>query len=157
MNAVVSLIAVDPDGTPRGYFGALPEVWAGVSRATAALYASRGFEEPWICYLALADSIPVGTCGFTSAPRDSRVEIAYFAFPGFEGRGIATAMATELVAIARRCESSIIVAAQTLPERNASHRILEKLSFRHVATVEHPEDGTVWEWRLVSDEGTVAL
>jgi ribosomal-protein-alanine N-acetyltransferase len=41
-----------------------------------------------------------------------------------------------------------VVTAQTLPERNASHRILGKLAFRHLGIVDHPEDGTVWEWRL---------
>jgi RimJ/RimL family protein N-acetyltransferase len=122
-----------------------------VSRATAGLYVSGGFDEPWICYIVLAESTPVGTCGFKSSPRDDRVEIAYFSFPGFEGRGFATAMAMELVAIARRHNPSVIVAAQTLPERNASHRVLEKLGFSHVATLEHPEDGTVWEWQLNVD------
>jgi hypothetical protein len=57
-------------------------------------------------------------------------------------------MAAELVAIARQRDSSVLVAAQTLPERNASHRILEKLGFRHVDTLDHPEDGRVWEWHL---------
>jgi RimJ/RimL family protein N-acetyltransferase len=48
---------------------------------------------------------------------------------------------------------SVVVAAQTLPERNASHRVLEKLGFRHVETIEHPEDGTVWEWQLGEEIG----
>lgn len=82
------------------------------------------------------------------APRDGRVEIAYFTFPASQARGVATAMAAALVGIARRHDPSISVAAQTLPERNASHRILEKLGFRHIDTIEHPEDGVVWEWRL---------
>jgi RimJ/RimL family protein N-acetyltransferase len=41
------------------------------------------------------------------------------------------------------------VAAQTLPERNASHRVLEKLGFEAVETVDHPEDGMVLEWQLM--------
>lgn len=121
---------------------------------TAALYARVGFEEPWIGYLALAEgaTVAVGACGFKSPPRDGRVEIAYFTFPEREGRGVASAMAAELVAMARRRERSLVLAAQTLPERNASHRILEKLGFRHVDTIEHAEDGTVWEWHW--SEGT---
>jgi RimJ/RimL family protein N-acetyltransferase len=154
MNTTVSLVPIDRDGTPRGYAGALPEVTREVFRATAELYTTVGFEEPWICYLALADDTPVGVCGFKSSPRDGRVEIAYFTFPEFEGRGFASTMAAELVAVARRHGSSIVVAAQTLPERNASHRVLEKLGFRHVETVDHPEDGTVWEWRLSGQTGT---
>jgi len=151
--ATISLVPIDRDGTPRAYGGALPEVTAAVFRQTAALYEKVGFEEPWICYLALANSTPVGTCGFTSPPRAGRVEIAYGSFPGFEGRGFATAMAGQLVGMARREGSSVVVTAQTLPARNASHRVLEKLGFRHVATLDHPEDGTVWEWQLDQKNG----
>ena len=154
MNAKVSLIPIDRDGIPRGYAGAMPEVTSEVFRSTVELYTTVGFEEPWIGYLALADETPVGTCGFKSPPRDGRVEIAYFTFPEVEGRGFASAMATELVAIARQHRSSVVVVAQTLPGRNASHRILEKLGFRHVDTIDHPEDGTVWEWQLREETGT---
>ena len=47
--------------------------------------------------------------------------------------------------------SLVAMAAQTLPGRNASHRVLENLGFLHVATLDHPEDGTIWEWQLPSD------
>ena len=148
MNRKIELIPIDRDGTPRGYSGPAPEVTGEVFRATAELYARVGFEEPWIGYLALADDTPIGTCGFKAKPQDGRVEIAYFTFPEFEGCGYASAMAVELVAIAREHDPFAVVAAQTLPERNASHRILEKLGFRHVDSINHPEDGMVWEWQL---------
>lgn len=154
MNTKVSLIPIVRDGTPRGYEGALPEMAREVLRATAELYTTVGFEEPWIGYLALADETPVGTCGFKSPPDKERVEIAYFTFPEFQGRGLASAMAAGLVAIARQHTPSVVVAAQTLPERNASHRILEKLGFRYVEAILHPEDGTVWEWQLKKETGT---
>jgi ribosomal-protein-alanine N-acetyltransferase len=144
----ILLIPIDRDGKPRAYSGPLPEVTTEVFAATAKLYEAVGFEEPWIGYLAVAGGTPVGTCAFKSPPVDRRVEIAYFTFPEFEGKGFATAMAAELVAIVRRHQPSLIVAAQTLPERIASHRVLEKLLFRHVATLDHPQDGTVWEWQL---------
>lgn len=73
-----------------------------------------------------------------------------FTFPGHEGKGIATAMATELVNLAVRHEPAVSVTAQTLPEHNASHRILEKLGFCHADTLDHPDEGTVWEWHLVT-------
>ena len=148
MNTKLSLIPIDRNGIPRGYSGALSEVTRDVLHATADLYTKAGFEEPWICYLALADEIPVGTCGYKGKPKDGRVEIAYFTFSEFEGRGYASAMAARLVAIAREHHPSVLVAAQTLTERNASHRVLEKLGFRHVDTIDHPEDGMVWEWNL---------
>lgn len=147
MSVTIRLIPIERDGTPRGYHGALPEVAAEVFRATAAHYDVVGFEEPWVGYLVVSGDVPVGTCGFKSPPVAGRVEIAYFTFPEFEDRGFATAVAAELIAIAGRHRPAVVVAAQTLPERNASHRVLEKLAFRHIATLEHPEDGTVWEWR----------
>lgn len=146
VSAAVSLIPIDRNGTLRGYSGALPAIVGEVVQGTVGLYSIVGFEEPWICYVALAGGTPVGTCGFKSPPRDGRVEIAYFTFPEAEGRGIATAMAAALLAIAR--QFPVIVAAQTPPERNASHRVLEKLGFKHLETVIHPEDGSVYEWRL---------
>lgn len=79
---------------------------------------------------------------------DARHEVGAGLFPQYEGRGLATSMAAELVALARLRDDSALVAAQTLPERNASHRILEKLGFVHVTTLDHPEDGAVWEWQL---------
>jgi hypothetical protein len=41
-----------------------------------------------------------------------------------------------------------MVFAQTLPEENASTAILKKLGFTLVGSVQHPDDGTVWEWEL---------
>lgn len=124
-----------------------------VLRATAELYSRVGFVEPWIGYLALVDGTVVGTCGFKSPPQRGRVEIAYFTFPAFEGRGIASAMAARLVTVAQRQLPSVVIAAQTLPGRNASHRVLEKLGFLDVEMIDHPEDGLVREWQLSPEPG----
>ena len=153
MTASVSLVPIDRDGHPLGIDASLPDVTIEVCRATVALYDSVGFEPPWIGYFALANATPVGTCSFKSPPSGGRVEIAYFTFPEFEGRGFATAMAAELVALANRHRLSVSVAAQTLPEPNASHRVLDKLGFSHIATIDHPEDGMVWEWQLTPAGG----
>ena len=85
----------------------------------------------------------VGTCAYKGGPNaDGSVEVAYHTFPPFEGRGYATGMATKLVALAglRR------VLAHTLPERNASCRVLEKAGFVWAGEVIDPEDGLVWRW-----------
>ena len=153
MHTKVFLVPIERDGSPRDYAGSMPDVVREVFSATAELYAKLGFDEPWIGYLALAEEKPVGTCGFKSPPCNGRVELAYFTFPEFEGRGLASAMAAGLVAIAREHGASVVVAAQTLPERNASHRVLEKVGFQHVDTINHPEDGRVWEWQLNEDTG----
>lgn len=151
MSKDITLITIDHDGVPLGYEGKLPENTTEVIRATIKHYEAIGFKVPWICYLAIFETTLVGTCGFKSIPHDGRVEIAYFTFPEFEGRGFATAMAAQLITIAKRHQPSILVTAQALPERNASHRILEKLGFNCVGKIEHPEDGTVCEWQLTED------
>ena len=88
----------------------------------------------------------VGACGFTSPPAGGVVEIAYFTYPDFEGRGIATRMAKRLISIAQECDPSVRVIAHTLTEENASSHILKKLGFAFTGTVDHPEDGKIWEW-----------
>ena len=84
-----------------------------VIEATVACYRRIGFVPPWIGYITIEDSVPVGTCAFKSPPVDGRVEIAYFTLPGFEGQGIATSMARELVRTARQEDNSLTVFAQT--------------------------------------------
>ena len=64
--------------------------------------------------------------------------------------GIATNMATYLIKVAMEKDKDISIFAQTLPENNASTSILKKLGFKMIGTVEHPEDGSVWEWILDS-------
>lgn len=122
-----------------------------VIEATVAHYQRTGFVPPWIGYVGLNDGVPVGVCGYKSQPIDGRVEIAYGTAPGHEGKGVATVLATELVQIARGEDASLTVFAQTLPEENASTSILKKLGFQMMRTVDHPEDGLVWEWELPAD------
>lgn len=141
------LLPIQRGGKFEEDFGRLPAEAEGVLQATSELYDSVGFLPPWICYVAVISGRVVGTCGFKAAPVDGRVEIAYFTFPGYEGRGVATQMARQLLTIARDAQQDLTVAAQTLPERNASHRVLEKLGFTCKGSLEHPEDGTVLEWQ----------
>lgn len=141
------LVPIQRDGKPEERVGHLPAEADGVLHATSELYQAVGFEPPWICYVAVLSDKLVGTCGFKSAPLNGRVEIAYFTFPGYEGKGVATQMARQLLSIARDARSDLIVAAQTLPERNASHRVLEKLGFVCAGSLQHPEDGVVLEWQ----------
>jgi [ribosomal protein S5]-alanine N-acetyltransferase len=126
----------------------LPHAMAGICEQLTDLYRTVGFVRPWIAYLAVFDLQVVGTCAFKSPPRDGRVEIAYHTLPSFEGRGIATEMARRLIVFANSDPSSPEVFAQTLPNENASTRILSKLGFTRLGTVQHPEDGEVWEWAL---------
>ena len=142
------LTGIGEEGAPAEDVGALPSVAEEASAATANFYRKAGFSPPWIGYLAIWDDSIVGTCAFKGAPAYGRVEIAYYTFPPFEGRGVARMMAAELIAVAHKAEPEIEIFAQTLPETNASNVILQKLGFEYAGRVNHPREGVVWEWRL---------
>jgi RimJ/RimL family protein N-acetyltransferase len=91
----------------------------------------------------------VGSCAYKSPPTtEGTVEIAYFTYPGFEGRGYATAMARKLIALAHGSPAVRHVIAHTLPEANASTRVLERVGIALVGEVTDPEDGLVWRWQM---------
>ena len=144
----MELIAITQEGEPARAVPVLPSVAMEPLKATRELYRKVGFEPPWLGYLAVEFDVCVGTCAFTSPPRNNRVEIAYFTFPGHEGLGIATQMALALVRIALRADPGVMVTAHTLPEKNVSTAVLRKIGFELVAAIDHPEDGRVWEWEL---------
>jgi RimJ/RimL family protein N-acetyltransferase len=143
-------VVIDQDGKPEENIS-LPEIGEQVAAGNRDNYKKKGFQKPWCAYFAVVDGQAVGACAFKTPVRDGRVEIAYITFPEFEGRGIATQMARKLVEISSRADKTVLVTAQTLPERNASTSVLTKLGFKKVRDVNHPEDGLVWEWELNSD------
>jgi ribosomal-protein-alanine N-acetyltransferase len=58
-----------------------------------------------------------------------------------------------LVALAEAVDNSPVVTAQTLPKESASTRILAQLGFTNIGTVQHEQDGPVWEWVLQHPAG----
>ncbi len=143
----IRLIEIGPDGRPVEEL-TLPEVARSVCEATVGVYRKTGFVRPWVGYLAEQDGQVVGTCAFKSPPQGGRVEIAYFTFPEYEGKGVATQMARQLVQIARDADSGVGIVAQTLPHENASTSVLWKLGFRRVGMAHDDEVGEVWEWTM---------
>jgi RimJ/RimL family protein N-acetyltransferase len=116
---------------------------------TLAMVAASPRDPLWGGYLVVDPDISaiVGTCGFKSGPtHDGSIEIAYFTFPEFEGQGYATAMATHLKDLALTSSLVRQIIAYTLPERNPSTRVLEKIGMHRTAEVEDPVDGIVWKW-----------
>lgn len=111
-------------------------------------YSKVGFRPPWIGYLAKAEGLPVGLGAFKGPPASGQVEIAYFTFPEKERQGVGTGICRALVEKARAQAPRVEVTARTLPEKNASTRILEKNGFRFVSAVQDPDDGEVWEWTI---------
>src|SRR5437660_5046556 len=110
------LIPIPRDGSVRLSVVTLPEVAMSVIAPTMQLYARRGYVEPWVGYLAIEGGNCVGACGFTSPPAGGVVEIAYFTYPDFERRGVATRMAQRLISIAQECDPSVKIIAHTLME-----------------------------------------
>ncbi len=94
-----------------------------------------------------ASDIVVGKCGFKGPPSaDGMVEIAYGVDRDHQGRGYATEAAAALAGYAFGTGQVRVVRAHTLPEPNASTRVLTKCGFRHLGEVIDPEDGLVWRW-----------
>jgi [ribosomal protein S5]-alanine N-acetyltransferase len=121
-----------------------------VVEQTLAMMAAVPREPCWGGYLTVdvENATVVGTCGFKSGPLgDGSVEIAYFTFPEFEGQGFATAMAEKLIALALASPAVRHIIAHTLPEPNASGRILTKVGMQWMGEVDDPEDGKLWRWQ----------
>jgi ribosomal-protein-alanine N-acetyltransferase len=119
-----------------------------VTDALAAMYSKNGYQPPWTGYLAVESGEVTGTCAFKGPPKKGIVEIAYFSFPGHEGRGLSTRMARKLMELARVADPKVSLSALTDPEEGASTTILRKLGFTLIGSATHPEEGAVWEWRF---------
>jgi len=141
------LLRCERDGRPIGAVDVMPDELAAACAKSADLYRRIGYEPPWASYAAVDSGHGVGGGAFVGAPRDGLVEIAYFTLPQFQRRGYATQTATHLVALARQAAPSVTVRAFTLPEANASTRILERLGFRVVGEAHDDDAGQVWDWR----------
>lgn len=106
--------------------------------------------DPWKHGFSLVhrdSDVVVGQAGFTRPPTaDGMVEIAYGVHPDYQGKGYATEAAEALVTFAFSSGRVRVVRAHTLPESNASKRVLAKCGFRHIGEVIDPEDGLVWRW-----------
>ena len=111
--------------------------------------------DPWIHGFALVHrerDIVIGQCGFKGSPTpDGVVEIAYGISPAHQGNGYATEAANALVAYAFGSGLVRLVLAHTLPEPNASTRVLAKCGFRNVGEVVDPDDGVVWRWEKLNE------
>ena len=158
----VDLIAVSPEhatdtaaGDRSLYGGAanadkVEPLVRNLAAAQAHLYARTGATTPWVGYLARdpASNMVVGTCSFVGNPKNGEVEIAYFTFPGAEGRGWGGGMAAALTAIALNAPEVSRVIAHTLQQEGASTRILRGLGYELVGDIIDADEGPVWRWAL---------
>lgn len=123
----------------------------------ARLHASTS-ADPWTHGFSLVErgtGIAIGKCGFKGPPAaDGVVEIAYAVDPDHRGKGYATEAAEALVNYAFGSARVHVVRAHTLPEPNASTRVLAKCGFRYIGEVIEPEDGLVWRWEKSASAAT---
>jgi len=111
----------------------------------------------WWTHLVLVGGPPMvaGVCGYTGPPTaDGVVEIAYAIAPCYQGQGLATLAAAELTRRAFSDKRVRIVCAHTLPEHNASTRILERLGMSFVGFANDADEGPVWRWELTRRTGS---
>ena len=123
--------------------GEVPAAWL------AALQAAEA-PDPWVHGFAVIDDasgLVVGSGGLKGEPGpDGVAEIAYGIVPSCEGRGYATEVAEALARFASGDPRVRVLRAHTLPEANASTRVLTKLGFARTGEVVDPDDGPIWRW-----------
>ena len=97
-------------------------------------------------FVTAAPAELVGWGGFKGPPDDGVVEVGYEIAESRRGRGLATQAVAAMLdhAFAQPGVSAAI--AHTLPEHNASTRVLEKTGFHHDGETREG-DQTVWRWR----------
>ena len=88
----------------------------------------------------------IGNAGFKGSPVDGMAEVAYAIVPTQQGKGYATAALGKLIAFAVADGRVRQLRAHTLPESNASARVLTKHGFTKTSEVVDPDDGPVWRW-----------
>jgi ribosomal-protein-alanine N-acetyltransferase len=106
--------------------------------------------DPWVFGFAVIhreDQCVIGAASFKGPPdADGVVEIAYGIVPEYQGRGYATEAAEALVSFAVERVDVCTIRAHTMPDGNASMRVLVKAGFQLVGDVVDEEDGTVCRW-----------
>jgi RimJ/RimL family protein N-acetyltransferase len=147
------LLPIDIDETKNVRFEKSAEC-IDVARVYPDYYKKVGFNKPWIGYFASINGEEiVGAAGFKGKPKDGKVEIAYGTFKGHEGKGIGTEICRQLVLLALHADPDVRITARTLPDNQASIRILEKNNFVCLGTVYDEDDGNVLEWEFRKKHG----
>lgn len=128
------------------------EGWEGFPEAIPQVrdaVASDPAVTRWGTRLFLLEEPPTlaGWGGFKGPPADGTVELGYAVAPAVRGRGIAAAAVREMLREAYAADEVVAVVAHTLPEANASTRVLERTGFV-LDSEDAEEDGEpVWRWR----------
>ena len=111
----------------------------------------------WLpCLIVLRDkSLVIGLCGHKGPPdAEGAIEISYSIAPTYRCQGFAREAVAALVAESIRVASVSCIRAHTLPERNASSRVLEHFGFSRVGEALDSEEGLLWRWELQARQVT---
>jgi ribosomal-protein-alanine N-acetyltransferase len=110
--------------------------------------------DPWNFGFAVVHKIDnrmIGFGSFTGPPNsDGEIEIAYGIAPDYQNKGYATEVAALLIDFAGRDARVKTICAHTLPDQNASTRVLEKCGFKKTGEVIDSENNLVWRWERSS-------
>ena len=151
------LVVRDPDEVRAWVDAMSPSDKAQISADWLARLRAATSPDPWTCGFAMVHrgtNAVIGSCGYKSPPGpDGVVEIAYGVDPGHQGLGYATEAARALTAYAFASGQVRVVIAHTMPEPNASTRVLTKCGFERIGEVVDPDDGLVWRWKMNGDAG----
>ena len=126
--------------------------WATFTEAlppTRHALAANPSGSAWGARFFVAGNPPelVGWGGFNGPPEDGVVEVGYEIAEARRERGLATAATRAMVAEAFADERVTAVIAHTLPERNASNRVLEKAGCAFEGEAQE-DDEVVWRFSL---------
>jgi len=144
----MELIAINREGRPERDVPDLPEAASHILQAMRRHYAKFGYEPPWIGYLALEGRQCRGFGVFRGGPDKQQVEMAWYTFPEFRGRGVATALVRQLIRLARGQDSRLTLLVQTPAASTAASDVLEKFGFTLIGEQPDPDEGRIWEWSL---------
>jgi [ribosomal protein S5]-alanine N-acetyltransferase len=149
---MLRFIPIDIDEEANRQFYGHPECEPILTIFTE-LYKKVGYELPWVAYFFANETDElIGGGGFKGAPKNGKVEISYGTFELQQGRGIATEICRELTSLALKTDPAVIVTARTLPENQASIRVLEKNGFVNQGIIVD-DDGDVFEFVLTQRGG----
>jgi ribosomal-protein-alanine N-acetyltransferase len=155
-------ILADDDGRLAALLGVeVADEWLGFEAAREAMSYSYEYLKShpsalgWWTYLFIhsADNALVGLGGFRGeADAQGTVEIGYSIAPAYRLRGLATEAARGMIDYAFSHPHVTEVIAHTLPEGNASTRVLQKVGMKRAGIDHDPDEGEVWRWSLKRDE-----
>jgi RimJ/RimL family protein N-acetyltransferase len=146
---VLRLLASEPADFAEQYGVQLHEVSQTVAQHSLAFMRTFPLETSpdWFGHFAIEGESQrmIGVCSLKGPPVAGTVEIAFFTFPGFEGRGVGTEMARFVVERARQLPDVRLVIAHTPAKESAATRVLEKIGMRF-AGEEMDDSIPVWRW-----------